>query len=378
MKKKIFYIDPQSMNNLSEYDYSVTKEIDCEIIYLCSKYYDYKINPKLKYIYVFKYNYIKNVFQKSLSYVISLIYIAILIIKYKPVLVHIQWFKIPKLDYLFWKVVKKIFRIKIIHTAHNVLPHNTGNTYYDIYRKIYKNLSDKIIVHSTNTQEELCGLFHIEKEKVAIIRHGLLKMKYNEFEYKNQFRNSPLYEIIQDKIVFTSLGEQSYYKGSDLIIKTWLKTPQLNQSDKCVLVMAGKFDKIDYKKIENHKNVFIKNQRISNEEYMFWLKHTDAYLLPYRIISQSGALLTALSEHLPVITTNVGGISEPISIANIGWNIGDAKIENLQKTLLNILHSPEEILNIKKDDEGWKKIEKFYDWRKISKETELLYKSLTK
>ena len=50
MKKKIFYIDPQSMNNLSEYDYSVTKEIDCEIIYLCSKYYDYKINPKLKYI----------------------------------------------------------------------------------------------------------------------------------------------------------------------------------------------------------------------------------------------------------------------------------------------------------------------------------------
>lgn len=366
------------MNNLSEYDYSVTKEIDCEIIYLCSKYYDYKINPKLKYIYVFKYNYIKNVFQKSLSYVISLIYIAILIIKYKPVLVHIQWFKIPKLDYLFWKVVKKIFRIKIIHTAHNVLPHNTGNTYHDIYRKIYKNLSDKIIVHSTNTQEELCGLFHIEKEKVAIIRHGLLKMKYNEFEYKNQFRNSPLYEIIQDKIVFTSLGEQSYYKGSDLIIKTWLKTPQLNQSDKCVLVMAGKFDKIDYKKIENHKNVFIKNQRISNEEYMFWLKHTDAYLLPYRIISQSGALLTALSEHLPVITTNVGGISEPISIANIGWNIGDAKIENLQKTLLNILHSPEEILNIKKDDEGWKKIEKFYDWRKISKETELLYKFLTK
>lgn len=378
MKKKIFYIDPQSMNNLSEYDYSVTKEIDCEIIYLCSKYYDYKINPKLKYIYVFKYNYIKNVFQKSLSYVISLIYIAILIIKYKPVLVHIQWFKIPKLDYLFWKVVKKIFRIKIIHTAHNVLPHNTGNTYHDIYRKIYKNLSDKIIVHSTNTQEELCGLFHIEKEKVTIIRHGLLKMKYNEYEYKNQFRNSPLYEIIQDKIVFTSLGEQSYYKGSDLIIKTWLKTPQLNQSDKCVLVMAGKFDKIDYKKIENHKNVFIKNQRISNEEYMFWLKHTDAYLLPYRTISQSGALLTALSEHLPVITTNVGGISEPISIANIGWNIGDAKIENLQKTLLNILHSPEEILNIKKDDEGWKKIEKFYDWRKISKETELLYKFLTK
>lgn len=83
-------------------------------------------------------------------------------------------------------------------------------------------------------------------------------MKYNEIEYKNQFRNSPLHEIIQNKIVFTSLGEQSYYKGSDLIIEAWFKSPQLNQSDKCVLILAGKFDKIDYKKIENYKNVYIK------------------------------------------------------------------------------------------------------------------------
>ena len=50
MSNKIFYIDPQSMHNLAEYDYSVTKNMDCEIIYICSKYYDYDINPKLTYI----------------------------------------------------------------------------------------------------------------------------------------------------------------------------------------------------------------------------------------------------------------------------------------------------------------------------------------
>lgn len=50
-------------------------------------------------------------------------------------------------------------------------------------------------------------------------------MKYNEIEYKNQFRNSPLREIIQNKIVFTSLGEQSYYKGSDLIIEAMVQKP---------------------------------------------------------------------------------------------------------------------------------------------------------
>ena len=134
MSNKIFYIDPQSMHNLAEYDYSVTKNMDCEIIYICSKYYDYDINPKLTYIYAFKYNHIKNRIKKAVSYLFSLIYIAVLINEYKPTLVHIQWFKIPKLDYFFWSIIKKIFHVHIIHTAHNVLPHNTGTKHQAIYK----------------------------------------------------------------------------------------------------------------------------------------------------------------------------------------------------------------------------------------------------
>lgn len=83
-------------------------------------------------------------------------------------------------------------------------------------------------------------------------------MKYNEEKYKKQFKNSALLEKLENKIVFTSLGEQSYYKGSDLIIEAWLRSSTLNQSDKCVLVMAGKFKNIDYKEVEKYKNVFIK------------------------------------------------------------------------------------------------------------------------
>ena len=51
MKKKIFYIDPQSMNNLSEYDYSVTKEIDCEIIgnFRINRYLSAKVSLNPRY-----------------------------------------------------------------------------------------------------------------------------------------------------------------------------------------------------------------------------------------------------------------------------------------------------------------------------------------
>uniref|UniRef100_UPI00402972AC glycosyltransferase n=1 Tax=Prevotella sp. TaxID=59823 RepID=UPI00402972AC len=373
MDKIIFYINPQSMSNLAEYDYFVTFGIKYRIIYLCSKFYDYHVNPKLKYIPVFKYNHKKSKLSKAISYIISLLHIALLIMIYRPNLVHIQWFKLPTLDYKYWMCIKKIFHIKIIHTAHNILPHNTGKTYQYIYGKIYKKLSDKIIVHTANTKLEICNLFQIEDNKVAVIKHGLLCFKYDEGIYKKLCQESNLSKKIENKIVFTSLGEQSMYKGSDLILDVWLKTPELNQSNKCFLVIAGKFYKIDESEIKKCKNVYIKNERISNEEYIYWVKHSSAYLLPYKTISQSGALLTMLSAHLPVIASNVGGISEPMTIADIGWNIGKANFLNLQKTLLHILHTPEEILRKKKNDSGWNKIEKFYDWNEISKQTEMLY-----
>ena len=43
---KIIYIDPQSMRNLSIYDYGVLSEIQGDVTYICSKYYDHLLLPK--------------------------------------------------------------------------------------------------------------------------------------------------------------------------------------------------------------------------------------------------------------------------------------------------------------------------------------------
>ena len=46
-KNKIFYIDPQSMRNLSVYDYNMLSEVTDNVYYYCSVYLDYKRNPNL-------------------------------------------------------------------------------------------------------------------------------------------------------------------------------------------------------------------------------------------------------------------------------------------------------------------------------------------
>ena len=44
---KIIYIDPQSMRNLSIYDYGVLSEIQGDVTYICSKYYDHLLLPSI-------------------------------------------------------------------------------------------------------------------------------------------------------------------------------------------------------------------------------------------------------------------------------------------------------------------------------------------
>ena len=84
--KRIFFIDPQSMKNLSIYDYGVLSEIKSEVTYICSKYYDYlPMRDNITFKKLFSYNNIKNPIVKVLSYLLSYIRIFILIYNEKPI-----------------------------------------------------------------------------------------------------------------------------------------------------------------------------------------------------------------------------------------------------------------------------------------------------
>jgi len=120
--------------------------------------------------------------------------------------------------------------------------------------------------------------------------------------------------------------------------------------------------------------VIIEDRKIPNEEFYYILKSSDICLFPYRKISASGALLTALTEHVPIMVSDVGGLAEPLKIANVGISIPN--INHLTEGLLYIVSHKEEFLKIKCDVESWKKIEDYYSWTTISKLNQKLYDSL--
>ena len=126
MQKKLVYVNPQSYRNLSVYDYSLLKGIeDYKIIYCCNKQYDGPELDNVKFMPIFNYRQNMTPVAKILSYLCSLFRLVFILKVEKPDVMHIQWWKQWNVDFFFLSLYKK-FVGQVVYTAHNLVPHNTG------------------------------------------------------------------------------------------------------------------------------------------------------------------------------------------------------------------------------------------------------------
>lgn len=364
----IFFIDPMSYNNLEDYDVNVLSKFNKdEVLFFGNTKFSSSIKFKSKLIF----NYSSKIgVKKVLSYLKSQFILIYFIIKERPTLLHFQWFKLPLFDFLVLLFIKFIYpKIKIIFTAHNVLPHDTGLKYFKIYKKIY-NLIDKVIVHDNNTKNEILTQFLLKEHKVQVIFHGLLDIEKNE-EQITEISNSVKYD---GKIVFAFMGYIHKYKGIELLFETWYNSEKLNKNDNIQLLIIGKGGKEYCDKFKKFNNVKVINRYLSNDEFISYIRTSDVILLPYLKISQSGILLTVLNERKFVMVSDIGGLVDPFKLGNIGWILPDLNSKLLEKSIINVL------CNFKKgsliDEDVFQKIKHVYNWDVISEKTKKLYTSL--
>lgn len=377
--KSVYFIDSQSYNNLEIYDQNLLINIDCEEKILLG-------NSKLKNRdisnFEFKelYNYSdKNFFLKIISYFLSQIRLLFILSRNKPDIIHFQWFKIPHLDYVLLKIIKLLSpKSKIIYTAHNILPHDTGNKYKKIYKKIY-NLVDGIIVHTKDSKAELFDHFNIKKTKIKVIPHGLLELDYNKIKTKkiaDEFVDS---NKLYDKLILGFLGIIRKNKGIDLLLDVLENDDYFKNNKNITFIIAGSCDNQRLnkrlQKISDFNNVIIDIRFLPIDNFAAYLKISDIILLPYTNISQSGVLLSVLAEEKPVIVSNRGGLTDPFEIGKIGWIIEPTK-NNLDKVLKTVINNQKDVKEIKKDKKLWKKIKEYYSWKDIGETTKKFYEKI--
>lgn len=362
MEKLIYIIDPQSINSLATYDRCMIEGIrDLNIHYFCNEEYnDEKLNKNVIVHPVFKYSKYSNTILKGLSYFISMLTIICYAIFERPRISHFQWIRVWYIDWPIIFFLKRIIKTKIIFTVHNILPRKQKKNTFVRFKKLY-DFADCLIVHTKTTQNDLISQFGITRNKIVVMPHGIIKLKVDDDELAKSGRILEQKYDFNDKIVFAALGVQCPYKGTDLLLKAWIGTPELRDRKDLLLLIAGKPSGIDFP-TEIPENVIIIPNLLNNPDFTYLMKRADVIMLPYRTIEQSGVLLSLINEHKPYCCTRVGELAKPFEYANVGWIIPEVNPEAIAKTLIEIVEHPEDIVAKKNDIEGWSRLENMYSW----------------
>lgn len=306
---------------------------------------------------------------KILSYLKSQIALFFDIKKRKPDIVHFQWLKMPQIDYWFIAWIKKYSRV--VYTSHDALTHCDERKYKGSYIRILK-LVDRVIVHTSASKQALTS--YINGDKIEIISHGLLKL---EKYFNTGLGSRQLKEELNigNEVIFSALGTMDYYKGTDILLEAWQSSEALSKSNKVKLIIAGKNKMGLKRKAIRADNVIFIDRFISDEEFIALIRLSDLILLPYRRVSQSGLLLSAIAAEKKVLVSAAGELPHSFRHGNIGWILRQNDPAGLRALLEQILVTLDDVTG-QVDRAVWDRIKVSYDWAGIGARTGSLYQKI--
>lgn len=274
---------------------------------------------------------IKEISNKSIiSYCIS---VFILILRFRPHIIHFH-FGNEKL--LLAPFVKFFFPwIRQVGTFHSecILKSLKAKIMYRLYCKC----QSKIIAVSKGVQKEIAAFYDSKK-----LITSYLGVKCDVSETKDEAKQ--ILGIPKNCIVLTTIGFDVTIKGFDVLVdavESLVKktTPPLFIVNVVGLnsVRSAKF--LDIVRSKNLESYFV-SMGIRNDIDMI-LSATDIYLQPSRTEAISLTIMEALHHGLPVVASNVGGISEVVLDGQNGTLVEACDAEGLSIAISDLLQSPE-------------------------------------
>lgn len=248
-----------------------------------------------------------------------------------PHIVHFQWFRVPLLDIVLVQRLRKS-GIPVIATAHDVDPlfEYAGKRALE---HLYKSV-DKVVVHAVTNREAFLARYpRIAAERVAVVPHIALNPVISTGANRELARKQLGIPHNAPAILF--FGSIKAYKGLDILIEA---VDVVRQTfPELWVIVAGRPDDREQAALMQrcpHQTIFHSEYIPSNVMWRYHLA-ADLAVFPYRKITQSGALITAMAYGLPVIVTDVGAFPETID--HNGWIIPPDDSYALAQVLLKAL-----------------------------------------
>jgi len=388
---KVIMQDPWGIRGLGIYDYSLCDALykkNKNLILITNCYYEYNklSNFKVEKMFFKHSENIKiNIFRKiirGIEYCFNMLNLLNRYSKKSPDIIHIQWLLFYQFDYFWLRILRCRLRsknIKIVLTAHNVLPHIKGYKYKNILEKIYSQF-DGIIVHSEVLKEQMIKIFgeKVNNWSICVIPHGAngkLLEKVNKDTLNDYIKKIKLFKAERYNFLFAGTIHKN--KGLDILLKAWKEHMNKYSKDKIFIIGKPNYSLIYELRLAKSCNssIITSLEYKSDEELLAYYLECDFVVLPYKEASQSGVLLTALSLGKPVIATKVGALPEVVDIVKGGYIVEPNNPEHLCLAINKASEITRDKLTKWNDDIKYK-TNKYFSWDNIAKLTYNFYKEL--
>lgn len=377
---RLAYVDPQSYHGLAKYDAGLLQGLrdsgfDGEIHFYCSGLLDQSIPDSVEVVPLFNYNRKRARIGKLISYVVSLSRLLAAAISEPANVYHFQWFRFTPADLLCVIILQRLAGARVVFTAHNVVPHGGEKRRHWFLGKIYK-VVDQIIVHNASTADEISQRFSIERDRFSVLRHGLIDMEAHgtprHEEQMNEFAAS-------HDSCFLFLGHGSRYKGLDILLTAWPEVSAASTRRVGLIVVGSVDDELKpiakQAEYESGDSLLLVDEHVPEADLYHALQLCDVVVLPYRVISQSGVLLSVLGLGVPMLVAALPGLLEPLEIAPVGWRF-DGTEAGLVSQLTYLADHPQVASDVRSDHESWEAVRREYDWKTIAENSADVYRNV--
>ena len=232
-----------------------------------------------------------------------------------PGLVILKWW-IPFFGPAFSATVAPLRRrgTRVMLVCDNLIPHERrpGDR---AFTNMMLRESDGYLVMSESVERDLDTL------KVGAPRRRVLHPLYAQFDRGRHTRASARAQLGLEGEVVVFFGYIRRYKGLDILLEAW---PRVRERRPATLVVAGEFyeDEAPYRAraaaAGGEPGVRLLGRYLPDDEVEALFKAADVVVLPYRSATQSGVTHVAYALGVPVITTDVGGLSETVRPGETG------------------------------------------------------------